>query len=121
MQSNTVSVVMATAQAFLFSTEDEALLATNSLSSSYIPTQLEMETWRRKGPLGKLHNIVVYIQRSPQRRSAFQKLSQGRRLLRDNKTRWNSWFLMITSALHEDVKPAIDLYCFQVGTLAGQS
>ena len=22
---------------------------------------------------------------------------------------------MITSALHEDVKPAIDLYCFQVG------
>ena len=71
-----------------------------------------METWRRKGPLGKLHNIVVYIQRSPQRRSAFQKLSQGRRLLRDNKTRWNSWFSMITSALHEDVKPAIDLYCF---------
>ncbi|KFY06907.1 hypothetical protein V491_08569, partial [Pseudogymnoascus sp. VKM F-3775] len=79
-------IINLTAQAFLFSTEDKALLEINNLSSSYIPTQLEMETWRRKGPLGKLHNIVVYIQRSPQRQSAFQKLSQGRRLLRDNKT-----------------------------------
>jgi hypothetical protein len=72
-----------------------------------------MNTWRRKGPLGKLHNIVVYIQRSPQRRAAFQKLSQGRHLIRDNKTRWNSWYAMIGCAIDEKVRPAIELYCHQ--------
>ncbi len=62
-----------------------------------------MENWRRKGPLGKLHNIVVYIQRSPQRIAAFLKLSSGKRLVRDNKTRWNSWYAMIDSAIQERI------------------
>ena len=88
------------------------LNSTIQLASS-IPSQLEMDTWRRKGPLGKLHNIVVYIQRSPQRRAAFQKLSQGRHLIRDNKTRWNSWYAMIGCAIDEKVRPAIELYCHQ--------
>ena len=62
-----------------------------------------MESWRQQGPLGKLHNIVVYIQRSTQRIQAFKELSRGRRLVRDNSTRWNSWFMMIRTA----IKPRI--------------
>jgi len=74
-----------------------------------------MENWRQKGPLGKLHNIVVYIQRSPQRIAAFLKLSSGKRLVRDNKTRWNSWYAMIDCAIQERLRLAVDLYCHQAG------
>jgi hypothetical protein len=28
----------------------------------------EREFWRKRGPIGKLHNVVVYIRRTPQRR-----------------------------------------------------
>lgn len=72
-----------------------------------------MNNWRKKGPLGKLHNIVVYIQRSPQRMASFLVLSQGKRLARDNKTRWNSWYHMIHQALL--LRPAVDVYCAQTG------
>jgi len=31
----------------------------------------ELEAWRRRGPIGKLHNIINWISRSPQRREHF--------------------------------------------------
>lgn len=109
-------IINLTAQAFLFSTDEDALDSTNNLNS-FIPTEQEMESWRRKGPLGKLHNLVVYIQRSPQRSASFQLLSSGRKLVRDNKTRWNSWYAMIDCAIHKRMKPAIDVYCHQTPDL----
>ena len=30
--------------------------------------------WRKRGALGKLHNIVAFIRVSPQRREAFKKI-----------------------------------------------
>ena len=72
-----------------------------------------METWRQQGPLGKLHNIVVYIQRSTQRIQAFKELSGGRRLVRDNSTRWNSWFMMIRTAIEPRIQLAINLFCIK--------
>ena len=57
-------IINLAAQAFLFSSNKDSLSKLNNTASS-IPSQLEMDTWRRKGPLGKLHNIIVYIQRSP--------------------------------------------------------
>lgn len=56
----------------------------------------EVEAWRRKGPLGKLHNIINWISRSPQRRERFQEkvkksLGPGTKalsLIRGNTTRW---------------------------------
>lgn len=56
---------------------------------------------------------MVYIQRSPQRIAAFVKLSSGKRLVRDNKTRWNSWYAMIDCAIQERIHLAIDLFCHQ--------
>jgi hypothetical protein len=91
------------AQAFLFSSDEDTLSSLNN-TASYISTEWEMDNWRQKGPLGKLHNIAVHIQPSPQRRLAFQKLSQDRILISDNKTRWNSWYAMIGCALGEQVR-----------------
>ena len=102
-------IINLAAQAFLFPTgDDDTAFYKNSLD---VPTERELEDWRQKRPLGKLHNITAYIQRSPQRRIAFQKLSQGRKLIRDNKTRWNSWYQMIGCALEPLVCTAIKLYC----------
>jgi hypothetical protein len=104
------------AQAFLFSGEDdEALSYENNAIISLIPSEQEMQDWRKKGPLGKLHNIVVYIQRSPQRIASFETLTSGKRIPRDNKTRWNSWYKMIDCAINARMKPAIDVFCAQEG------
>jgi hypothetical protein len=66
---------------------------------------VELTTWRRKGPIGKLHNIIRYILQSAERQDAFLALQstaqepsevgenvrrEGLRLIRDNVTRWNS-------------------------------
>ncbi|KID81519.1 transposase-like protein [Metarhizium guizhouense ARSEF 977] len=104
-------IINLAAQSFLFQTSDESLADENSPSALTTPTELEMEQWRRKGPLGKLHNIVVYIQRSPQRLANFRELSGGRNLVRDNSTRWNSWYAMIHTATK--LKTAIKLFCHQ--------
>ena len=76
-------------------------------------TEEEMRSWRRKGPLGKIHNIVVYIQRSTQRTEAFKALleANGLGLTRDNATRWNSWFRMLERALK--LIEAVKVYCFK--------
>ena len=104
-------IINLTAQSFLFQTENEALSNENNTSTFAPPTATEMEQWRQKGPLGKLHNIVVYIQRSPQRIAQFQELSGGRNLSRDNSTRWNSWYKMINTAIQ--LKNAVGLFCMQ--------
>ena len=51
------------------------------------PSDTELTQWRKIGPLGKLHNIIMYVQRSPQRLQAFKALSRGFNLHRDNQTR----------------------------------
>jgi hypothetical protein len=64
-------------------------------------------TWRRKGPISKLHNLIIYITHSANRREAFDRLKEvafeslidggddapkprPKQLIRDNLTRWNS-------------------------------
>jgi hypothetical protein len=106
-------IINLAAQALLFSKDEESLSIEQNANLSYLPTEHEMNSWRKKGPLGKLHNLVVYIQRSPQRMASFSILSQGKRLARDNQTRWNSWYYMIHQALL--LRPAIDVFCAQTG------
>jgi hypothetical protein len=57
-----------------------------------------MDVWRRKGPCGKLHNIVKYIERSPQR--IVHGKAEVYRLVEDNETRWNSMDDCIERALY---------------------
>ena len=49
------------------------------------------------GPLGKLHNNVVHIRSSANRTTWFK--SKARKVIPlDNRTRWNSWFNMLSVA-----------------------
>jgi hypothetical protein len=107
-------VINLAAQAFLFQDTErgaaDALAADNNGLSS-VPTEQEIEKWRKKGSLGRLHNIVVSIQRSTQRIERFKALSEGKVLIRDNSTRWNSWYKMTKKAL--TLREAIELYCLR--------
>ncbi|KAL1581732.1 hypothetical protein WHR41_09424 [Cladosporium halotolerans] len=61
----------------------------------------ELMKWRKKGPAGKLHNVVRYITGSPQRIEAFENIQRRNntgteggivlKLVKDNVTRWNSF------------------------------
>jgi hypothetical protein len=73
--------------------------------------------WRKRGPVGKLHNIVKWVRSSPQRseffRATIKESDDGSgiflseqstlelQLLLNNETRWNSTFLMIQRALRK--------------------
>jgi hypothetical protein len=64
---------------------------------------------RRMGPLGKAHNIVIHIMSSPHHiKIWFKILNQELRPKMDNRTRWNSWFMMADFLLNHE--HAVDLY-----------
>jgi hypothetical protein len=64
--------------------------------------------FRLLGPLGQGHNIVAYIRGSPARTKVFKELA-GRMIPMDNRTRWNSWYLMLLVML--DLKSQVEKYC----------
>jgi hypothetical protein len=81
----------------------------------------KQELWRKRGPIGKLHNVVTYIRSTPQRREEFHQKAKGEierqksylaatalpgedvevaekdplMVIQDNETRWNSVYCMI--------------------------
>ncbi|KZL87315.1 transposase-like protein [Colletotrichum incanum] len=87
----------------------------------------DLRHWRKKGPVGKLHNIVKFIRSSPQRTQRFKKISQEEaghhpedfllsketprevELILDNATRWNSTYLMIERAIR--LQDEVDAFC----------
>jgi hypothetical protein len=71
----------------------------NTQTDPELPSADDLRAWRKLGTLGKLHEIIIWIYHSPQRREAFLGLSKGVALRRDNKTRWTSWFECIMRAL----------------------
>ncbi|KJZ69294.1 hypothetical protein HIM_11307 [Hirsutella minnesotensis 3608] len=75
---------------------------------------------RKRGAVGKLHNIVRFVRATPQRRELMKKSLAGNRcdeddhqlfeeeraaidleLMQNNETRWNSTFLMIQRAIRK--------------------
>jgi hAT family C-terminal dimerisation region len=96
--------------------------------------QVERDLWRRRGPVGKLHNVVKYIRTTPQRREEFEDIVRGElqrqkdriartalpdeeaefvskeplAVIQDNETRWNSVFCMIKRAFI--LKDPLDLF-----------
>ncbi len=69
-------IVNLAAKAFLFGEEADAF---ELEVDSYTQRQLEekeLKAWRKLGPIGKLHNVVTYIRRTPQRRKAFIDLAK---------------------------------------------
>lgn len=95
------------------------------LGQDELDLAVEQEQWRSRGPVGKYHNIVVFIRGSPQRRQAFTASVQAvvneakergepvdfngdLTVIRDSCTRWNSTYLSIDRGLK--LKRAIQLF-----------
>ncbi|EXU94991.1 hAT family dimerization domain protein [Metarhizium robertsii] len=57
--------------------------------------------WRSIGPLGKLHNIAVFIRNSTVRNDAWDDVA-GKALGIDDVTRWNSWFKLLDAAVSQE-------------------
>jgi hypothetical protein len=62
-------------KAFLFGKDPEAFEIEADIYSKLEREEKELEVWRKLGPIGKLHNVVTYIRKTPQRREAFLKLA----------------------------------------------
>ncbi|KJZ69673.1 hypothetical protein HIM_09274 [Hirsutella minnesotensis 3608] len=112
-------------QAFLFASSKEALSAAIEEADSNTPIEVveslqaqllqknckvkprkspvDQSGWRSMGPLGKLHNIAVFIRSSTIHSDAWQRLA-GRSLGIDNATRWNSWYMLLRIALEKKDK-----------------
>jgi hypothetical protein len=102
-------------KAFLFGTDAESFEIDVSAAHQLSNEQRELELWRHKGPVGKLHNTVHHIRRTPQRREEFFRIQRQEGLeieqlmvVADNATRWNSTYSMIERAMR--LKDLIDLF-----------
>jgi hypothetical protein len=75
--------------------------------------------WRQRGPIGKFHNIVIFIRSSPQRREAFKQclpvgddqINGDLMVKLDNATRWNSTYDSIRRGLK--LKNRIRFFCIE--------
>ncbi|KAK8120215.1 restless-like transposase [Apiospora kogelbergensis] len=108
------------AKALLFGKDSEAF--EGQLSDMEALSQAEWDLWRRRGPVGKLHNIIVDIHRSDRLTNLLRDIqladiatlptSQGRSrkplsVVVDNDTRWLSQLYMIRRAL--ELRDCLDI------------
>jgi len=108
-------IINLVAQAFMFGAESELFEHTLQAAEQQLNTGGE-KLWKLCGPIGKLHYLVIYIRKTPQRRQQFAAGGDGcdpTELIprRDNSTRWNSTYRMIARALF--LRQAIDYFSFQ--------
>ena len=74
LDAETMKDLMVNAQAFLYGKDEEAFTAEVQGTRSLADVKKQLEVWRKKGPIGKLHNIVTFIRRTPQRREQFRSM-----------------------------------------------
>jgi hypothetical protein len=108
------------AKAFLYGKDHEAFQLDHNAARDTTDLARELLLWRRRGPVGKLHNIIMFIRRSPQRIYAFRSICNNENwtatdwddldVLADNATRWNSLYKMVERALK--LQARIDQFCF---------
>ena len=100
-------VINLVVKSFLWGSDAEVFEAQISTYQDLQHEIAELEAWRCKAPLGKLHNVITWISRSPQRRDCFQaevRKSLGPNtkavsLIRSNTTRWGSDYDSLIRAL----------------------
>jgi hypothetical protein len=127
-------IINLAAKAFFFGPDPSSFEEEVERAQRYEEDKKEREIWRKRGPIGKLHNITKYILSTPQRREEFEEKVQGEierqkcylqataqlnedpetvlkhplTVIRDNITRWNSIFCMILRAFL--LKDPLDLF-----------
>ena len=99
-------VINLVVKAFLWGEDPEAFEIEVTNYQALEKEQEELLAWRKKGPCGKLHNLLVYITRSPQRRDRFEEKvkqlhphSSLLTLICGNETRWGGDYNSIVRAL----------------------
>jgi hypothetical protein len=105
------------AQAVLLGKDSDAFEA--ELNTNLTVEEVQLQAWRKKGLIGKLHNVVYWIVRSPQRIERLMNLQktliapnrpddkkETYELVKDVETRWNSFDDAAKRALY--LRPAID-------------
>jgi hypothetical protein len=112
-------VINLAAKAFLYGHETDAFEKNIESFREQSDLLKELKLWRKRGPLGKLHNIIIFICRTPQRRErfanirSFDSIEKGDfdhlQLVVDNATRWNSLYAMIERAIK--LRDRIDRFC----------
>jgi hypothetical protein len=131
-------IINLTAQQVLFGSDVDAFEPELCTSVE----ELELQQWRKKGPIGRLHNLVKYITHSAGRREAFHEIqraqplplqSQSERpketydLIKDNRTRWNSWHdcaeraLLLRQSIDDFVDQELDHYNMQMAVFNGRT
>ena len=99
-------IINLSVQAFLFGKHPYP----NSDESVDCPSDDELQAFRRFGPLGKLHNVVVYIMRDNERIQYFKTLTTKHHMpRRDHQIRWNSWFLMLNWSI-DTIKSTLQVF-----------
>lgn len=78
-------IINLAAQVFLYGNDEEIFIAEVYGVSRDPDMKKQLEVWRKNGPIGKLHNIVTFIRRSPQRREQFRLMEVSQFDL-DNET-----------------------------------
>ena len=83
-------------------------------SGHLINEKTALQAWRKKGPVGKLHNLMIHIKGSPARRQFFESKQKevdpelpAYKIVINGGIRWNSTHDMIERALQ--LKDAIEL------------
>ncbi|TKA79670.1 hypothetical protein B0A49_04709 [Cryomyces minteri] len=105
-------IINLVARAILFGNDVDALEEDLSNQDNLLE-DIQMQLWRKRGPLGKLHNVIIFICSSPQRVEHFKQLCakhelSEKTLLMDNNTRWNSFYYAMQRAV--SLQPAIQDY-----------
>jgi hAT family C-terminal dimerisation region len=113
-------IINLVAEAFIFGKDTEAFTQiADSVDESTPYNSKKMQdaqiAWRKWGPIGKLHNIIVFIRFSTQRREAFRDIMTDTKdidslmVKLDNSTRWNSTYYSLQRALK--IRTRIQQFC----------
>ncbi|KAG7402512.1 hypothetical protein Forpe1208_v015492 [Fusarium oxysporum f. sp. rapae] len=106
-------------RAFLWGEDPDSFEREAFTEAAFQVEERELRLWRKRGAVGKLHNIVRFVRASPQRRELMKSLACDQNdedgyqlfeeeraaidleLMQNNKTRWNSTFMMIQRAIRK--------------------
>lgn len=116
------------ARAFLFGKDAESFERESDINCIRGLAEQDLDHWRAKGPIGKLHNIVKFIRSSPQRSEHFKRIAQEQEyeeyrlceestaeleVILNNETRWNSTYMMIERALRKRTDIRVFLFALE--------
>jgi hypothetical protein len=129
-------IINLAARAFLWGEDADSFEREAFTEAAFQVEERELRLWRKRGAVGKLHNIVRFVRASPQRRELMKSLACNQRddddyqlfdeeraaidleLMQNNETRWNSTFLMIQRAIRK--RDQIDHFIAYLETKAAE-